>query len=86
MKRILTNILLMFSVFLLPVYVSVIFIVASIFFFNNFVEAMIFGFVIDLLYGNGSIFGIHFAYFFTLIILILYLFSFSLKKILRMSL
>jgi len=75
--------LLVLSVFMLPIYVSIFLILISIFFFNNFVEAMLFGFIIDLLYGSGTILGLHFAYFFTIIILIFYLFSFKLKEILR---
>jgi len=55
------------------------------FIFNNFIEAVIAGLIIDLLYGGGSIFNIHFPYFFTAIILIFYLFSFKFKKILRLS-
>jgi len=84
MFRIISNLLLILSIFLLPVYISVILIFISIFLFKNFIEAIIFGFLIDLLYGSGTIFGYHFAYFFTALVFIFFILSFKLKKILRM--
>jgi len=85
MARIISNILLVLSVFVLPVYISVFFILISIFLFDNFVEAILWAFVIDILYGGGGILGIHFVYFFTLIMLIAYIFSFKFKEVLRLS-
>ena len=85
MLRILLNILIIIFLFIFPVYISFILILASIFFINNFMEAIIWGFFLDLLYGSGRIFGVHFPYFFTLIILVFYLISFRLKTMLRLS-
>ncbi len=85
MIRIFLNIILILSIFILPVYVSVVLIFISVFLFKNFIEAIIFGFLIDTLYGSGTILGIHFAYFFTAIIFIFFLISFKFKKMLRTS-
>ena len=83
MFRILSNIFLIFSLFLLPIYITLFLILYFIFVFDNFFEAIILGFLIDTIYGSGSIFTIHFSYFFTLLISIFYLISFRLKTILR---
>ena len=85
MIRILSNLLLILSVFLLPFYISFVLIILFTFFIDDFIEGIIFGALIDILYGGGSIFSIGFAYFFTAIIFIFYLFSFRLKEMLRLS-
>ncbi len=85
MLRIFVNLLIVLSVFILPVYLSIFLILVLIFIFNNFIEAVVLGFLVDLLYGGGSIFGIHFAYFFTIMMLIFYLISFKLKHMIRLS-
>jgi hypothetical protein len=86
MFRILANILLILSVFFLPVYITVFLSLIFIFLFNNFVEAVFFGFILDSIYGSGSIFSIKFAYFITLLLFIFYTISFKMKKMLRISL
>jgi len=83
--RIIADIVLILSVFLLPSGVTIILIFASVLFFNNFIESIIFSFILDMLYGNGRIFGYHFAYFFTTISIIFYLISFKIKKMVRLS-
>jgi len=85
MSRILINLLIVLSVFVFPPYVSALIILLAIFFINNFFETIAWGALIDILYGGGTIFGLHFAYFFTAIIFIFYLFSFKFKKMLRLS-
>jgi hypothetical protein len=83
MFRIISNIFIIFSLFILPIYVTIFAIIYFIFKQENFIEAIIFGYLIDFIYGSGTIFTIHFAYFFTLFISIIYLVSFKLKTILR---
>lgn len=83
MFRLLANILLILSVFILPVYISVILILLCIFIFNNFIESIIFGYLLDIFYSGGSVFGINFSYSITALIFICYLFSFKLKTVLR---
>jgi len=83
--RIVGDVILILSVFLLPSYVSVILIFTSILIFDNFMESIIFGFILDLLYGSGRVFGYHFTYFFTLISIIFYLASFKIKEMVRVS-
>ena len=86
MIRIFANLFIILSIFILPIYFSIFLIFIAILIFNNFIESIVLGYIIDLLYGSGSTFGFHFAYFFTIVIIIFYLLSFKLKKILRMSL
>ncbi|MFH0755340.1 MAG: hypothetical protein V1910_01590 [bacterium] len=83
--RFFSDLLIVLSVFILPIYISVFLIFLAIFLFNNFIEAIIWIFLINLLYGGGNIFGLNFAYFFILIIFIFYLISFKLKTILRLN-
>ncbi len=83
--RIIVDIILIISAFLLPNYVSVILIFVSVLIFNNFIESIIFGFILDMLYGSGRIFGYNFAYFFTLISVIFYVISFKIKEMVRVS-
>lgn len=85
MLRILINLLIILSIFMLPAYISVILILFSIIIVNDFIEAVIWAILIDVLYGGGSIFGLHFAYFFTAVVLVCYLSSFKIKSALRLS-
>ena len=82
--RLIADILLILMIFILPSYISIILIFIAIILFNNFFESIIFAYFLDILYSNGVIFGYHFAYMFTLISLIFYIFSFSLKKVVRL--
>lgn len=84
MFRILANLLLFLSVLFLPVYVSIVLILVCIFLFNNFAESIAFGFLLDLFYSGGNVFGLNFAYFITSFIFVFYLVSFKLKTILRL--
>ena len=86
MIRIISDLLIVASVLLFPVYISVIFIILAIMFFENFTESIAFGFLIDLLYSGGSIASIHFSYFFTIVMSIFYLLFFKIKTFLRISL
>ncbi len=86
MIRILSNIFLLVAVFLFPIYLSIVLILFFIFSLDNFFESIIFAYILDLLYSGGSIFGINFPYSITLLIFIVYLISFRLKTILRLSL
>ena len=84
MFRILSNFILILSVFLLPVYLSVFLILLSIFLFDNFIEAIAWAFLVDLLYSGGSFFGFHLQYFFTIVVSFFYLVSFRLKTVIRL--
>lgn len=84
MFRILSNFILILSVFLLPVYFSLFLMLISIFLLDNFIEVIAWAFLMDLLYSSGSVFNIHLSYFFTIIISIIYLASFRLKTAIRL--
>lgn len=86
MIRIFIDLALLISVFLLPPYVTFIFVLITILFFRAFVESIFFGFLLDLIYGGGSLFHFNVFYFFTLLIFIFYIVSIQLKKVLRLSL
>ncbi len=85
MLRIIFNLLILLFIFILPVYISVTIIVIGILLWNNFAESIVYAFLIDILYSGGSIFSLHFAYFFTVFILTLYLVSFRFKQSVRLS-
>ena len=85
MIRIFCDLALLLSVFLLPPYVTLFFVLVSILFMESFVESIIFGFLLDLIYGGGSFLNIEIFYFFTLLIFIFYIISIKLKKVLRLS-
>ena len=85
MFRILSNLFILIAVFVLPIYISVFFVILSVFIFNNFIESGVFGFIIDLLYGSGYFFNLHFAYGFTIVMVIFYLVSIKLKTAVRFS-
>jgi hypothetical protein len=86
MIRIFVDLVLLISVFLLPPYVTLIFVLIGILFFKGYVESIFFGFLLDLIYGGGSLFHFYMFYFFTLLIFIFYIVSIQLKKVLRLSL
>ncbi len=85
MFRLFSNVLIFLSIFLLPSYISILIIILGTLIFEKFLESMIYGFVLDILYGNGSIFGFHFAYFFTLVGIFFYFISFKTKTFIRFS-
>jgi len=85
MIRLICDIILVLSVFLLPPFITLFFILLSILFFNNFIEAFFVGAILDLIYGGGGIFNTHLFFFFTLVTFLFYILSIKLKKILRLS-
>lgn len=84
MFRILSNILITFSIFLLPQYITIFLVILAILAFDNFFESIVFGLCLDTLYGSGLL-GFDLGYFFTIVALVFYLISFKLKTILRIS-
>ena len=83
MLRIFSNCILILSVFFLPPYITFILILALVFVFDMFVESIAWAFILDVLYGGGGFWGMHFNYIFTLVALIFFLSSFKLKKVLK---
>ena len=93
--RIIIDILLVFLVFLLPSYLTFIFLIILLFTFNNFVEAVFVAFVLDSLYGvkslviqnshsfNNLLIDFIYSHKFLFIILIIFIISFKLKKVLK---
>jgi len=80
MYRLLSNILILLSVFLFPAYISALILVFFIFVFNNFFEAVFWSYLIDILYGAGLAFSLGYNYFFLIVIAIIFLSSFRIKK------
>jgi len=62
--RIFVNTILFLSVFYLPWWVTIFFVVIGIFLFKNFYEGIFVGLLIDLLYGTGAkeFYGIWFVF------------------------
>lgn len=83
MNRVLADILLIIAIYFFPVYLSFILILVAMWYFNNYVESMAFGLIIDLLYSSGHIWGINYSYFFFTLVFILYLLSFKIKANIR---
>lgn len=83
MFRIIINISILLSSFLLPVYITAIIIFISFIIFNDFIEGVFFGFILDILYGGNRVFGLDFYLLFFLIFAIIYLISPKLKKMLK---
>jgi len=76
-------ILLLISSFIFPSYLTALFIFLGVLFFNNFIEAVFFGFLLDILYGGNTVFGFRFHYFFLLLFAVIYLISPKIKKMLK---
>jgi hypothetical protein len=83
MLRTFSIFLLIFSLFELPVYLTAVLAIVLIFFFKNYIEAVIFGLLIDIIYAGNTIYGFHFKFFFFVLILVIYLISPKLKKVLK---
>jgi len=82
-KRIILNILLFLFIIICPWWLSVIFAVVILYYSRIFNEIILFGLMMDILYGNfSSNFNIM-DYKFTLLFLILLLASFFIKKRLK---
>ncbi len=56
LKRIILDILLFLSVLFAPWWVSVLLALIFMIYFRNFIEIIIAGFIIDILYGNGQMY------------------------------
>lgn len=83
MTRFLANCILFLAVFFLPPYLTFLLILACIFLFNEFVESILWAYMLDVLYGGAGSWGIHFNYFFTVCACLFFFFSFQLKKMLK---
>ena len=83
MIRIFSNCILILSVFFLPPYLTYILIFAGIFIFDTFAESILWACILDILYGGGGFFGIHFHYLFTVFAAVFFLCSFQLKSMLK---
>lgn len=80
MKRLIFNVLLFLSIVACPWWVSVAFGVVTLYYFKFFNEIILYGLLLDILYGR---FSVHFSlwdYRFTLFFTVLLLSSFYLKK------
>ncbi len=81
MYRLFSNLLVFLSIFFLPVYITALMLIALIFTFDYFVEALLWAYIVDVLYGGGgSIFGFGFNYIFLFIMAVIFLVSFRVKK------
>lgn len=85
MLRIISNLLIIFSIFLLPQYVTIVLVISAILLFDNFFESIIAGVLLDTIYGSGVV-GLDLGYFFTIFITVFYIASFKIKDVLRISL
>ncbi|MFA6227140.1 MAG: hypothetical protein WC631_01495 [Candidatus Paceibacterota bacterium] len=83
MLRVILDIFALIFVFLFPPYITAIFLFVLTFFFTDFLEGVIFAYLIDRIYGSGNIFGFNFPFVFTIIFLILFLISLKLKTVLK---
>jgi hypothetical protein len=77
------DILALLSVFLLPPYITAVFLFVLMFFFEDFFEGVIFAYIIDRIYGGGKVLGLDFPFIFTIFFLILFLISLKLKTVLK---
>jgi hypothetical protein len=82
-KRILFNILIFFSIYMLPWWLILAFLTFCIFYFNSFYEALLYAFLIDLTYGVKAVGILNFEYIFFVYILIIFILIEVLKKRLK---
>ena len=80
MKRLAVNILILLLVFIFPPYISALIIAGLIFVFDNFIESIVWAYIIDTMYGGGFSFGLHFQYILTVFMIVVYIASFQFKK------
>ena len=83
MMRIFSNILILFSVLILPPYLSFLVILIFIFAFDMFVESIFWAFMIDSVYGGGLSLGINFHYIFTALAITIFFLSFKVKNMVK---
>ncbi len=83
MFRFISSLLVLISVFLLPTFITAVFLFILIFIFDNFFEALVFAYIMDILYRGGTLFGFTSPYLFTFVFLLIFLISFKLKTVLK---
>lgn len=83
LKRIIFDILVFVSAIVAPWWFTAIFSIAVLYYFKNFNEIVLFGLVMDILYGRLSVAFHWYDYKFTLFFLILLLTSYFIKKRLK---
>jgi hypothetical protein len=83
MLRIFSIIFLLITAFISPSYLVAIMAVILIFVFNNYIEAVFFGLLLDILYSGNTVFGFHFKLFFFVLLGLIYLISPKIKKMLK---
>ncbi len=77
--RIISVVVLVASAYLLPWWFVVVLTCAALFYFRNFYEAVGIGFLLDALYGTGSVFG-GWPYMLTLIAVVLLVLATKLRE------
>lgn len=83
MLRVFASIALFISFFVLPWWLTFIFAICLVFYFNFFAEAIILGYLFDSIYGGNGIHFFGFSHFFFVFFLAFFLISFWLKKMLK---
>ena len=81
--RVFANCVALLSIFFLPPYFTFLFLLSFIFAFDFFLESIFWAYLLDILYGGGGFWIIHFQYIFTVCAIILFFFSFPIKKMLK---
>lgn len=67
--RFLTSILILLSIFVLPFWVSLIFSILAIIYYDSFPEVIFFGFLYDLIYGQNNFIFLIFSFIIYIIVL-----------------
>ncbi len=83
LKRFVSDILLLFSIIVMPWWLTVLFVIVLLFYFESFYEAIIAGFLIDFTYSIPTELLFGFRFIFTALFVILFLLSGPLKRRLR---
>jgi hypothetical protein len=83
LKRIIFNILLFISAIIAPWWFTALFSIAILYYFKNFNEVILFGVIMDVLYGRLSANFHWYDYKFTVFFLILLITSYFIKKRLK---
>lgn len=83
MLRVFSSLILFILFFVLPWWLTFIFAICLVLFFNFYAEAIILGFLFELIYGGKGVNFFGFTHFFLVFFLLLFLISFWLKKVLK---
>jgi len=83
MLRMLSLFFLFISFYLLPWWFSFVFAIILIFSFNFFIESVVFGYLLDTIYGASGLTFLGISHFFLVFFVILFLISFWIKKMLK---